>query len=236
MSVTRVLVGAIGAIGGYLFIIAIATLAKFETPWLPYVAELAGALVAGGALARQGTRHRFESLGAGLLSVVIVGIVAFASPHTYSWVAARSEQPWLVAAALLICCGAAGHAGARLAYGRGGRGSIVVFSTIVSSGFLLFGDRFITPLVVHATHNELIVLLVPLYVCSLLAGISVQSVVPLEHAGLCASGVAVVIGVVVIGMEIGGQAASGLLWLVLAVVAAFIGALAAQTVRHSSNR
>ena len=76
---TRVLVGAIG---GYLFIIAIAiaTLAKFETPWLPCAAEL----VAGGALARQESEHRFESLASGALSVVIVAVVAFASPRTYS--------------------------------------------------------------------------------------------------------------------------------------------------------
>src|SRR3569623_1911737 len=66
MSVKRVVVGAIAAIGGYLFIIAIANLAKFETAWLPYAAELAGAFVAGGALARHETRARVARGGPAL--------------------------------------------------------------------------------------------------------------------------------------------------------------------------
>jgi hypothetical protein len=236
MSVKRVLVGAIAAIGGYLFILAIAALARFETPWLPYAAELAGALVAGGALARQGSGHRFESLAAGMLSVVIVAAVAFSSPHTYGWLAARSDHPWLTALCLLIACGVAGHAGARLAYGRGGVLSIVVLSTGVCTGALFFGTRLVTPLLALEIKNETILLLVPLYICSLLAGYAVQSVVPLANAGACSSGVAVIVGVIEIGFLLAGQIAVGWLWLVLAVVAAFVGALAAQALRRSSNR
>ncbi|HEY6036029.1 MAG TPA: hypothetical protein VIV58_17255 [Kofleriaceae bacterium] len=231
MSVMRVLVGAIGAVGGYLFIIAIAKLAKFETGWLPYAAELAGAFVAGGALARQGSRRRFESLAAGLLSVVIVGVVAFASPHTYSWVAARSDQPWLVAVVLFGGCGIASELGARVAYGRGGMPSLVVLSTTVSAGFLFFGMRLVTALFAHATTSDEALALVPLYTCTFLAGLAVQAVTPIEHAGGCASGVAVNIAVVVIGLELGGQRADGALGLILSVVAAFVGALAAQRLR-----
>lgn len=231
MSVKRVVVGAIAAIGGYLFIIAIANLAKFETAWLPYAAELAGAFVAGGALARQGTRHERESLAAGLLSVVIVAAVAFASPHTYSWVAARSDHPWLVAVALLVGCGIACELGARVAYGRGGMASLIVLSTTVSAGFLFFGTRLVTALFAHAITSDKALLLLPLYTCAFLAGLAVQAVTPIAHAGGCASGVAVNVGVVVIGLALGGQRTDGTLWLILSVVAAFFGALAAQGVR-----
>ena len=64
---------------------------------------------------------------------------------------------------------------------------------------------------------------------------AVQSIVSLENAGACSSGVAVIVGVLEIGFMLASKIQLGLLWLVLAVVAAFIGALAAQTVRHSYN-
>jgi len=235
LSVKRVVVGAIGAIGAYLFLVLVAGLAKFETSWLPYAAELVGALIAGGALARQGTRHRFEALVAGTLSVLIIGTVAFASPSTFGWVAVRAAYPWPTAVALAIGCGASGQAGAWLAYGRGGLPSIVMLSTAVTSGLLLFGGRIVTSLAAHVMTVGSSTGMAILYVCALLAGYAVQSVVPLANAGACASGAAILIGLNVVATEMKGQHTGGLLWLLLAVAAAFAGAVAAQALRSKPH-
>jgi len=235
MSVMRVLVGAVAAIGGYLFIIAIANLARFEPSWLPYTAQLAGALIAGGALARQGARHRYESLAAGLLSVGIVSLVAFASPQTYSWFAARAEHPLFVAFAILIGCGIAGEVGARLAYGHGGTFSIVVFSTAVSSGFLFFGMRLLVLVLAHVMTTVTSTQIVAMYICAFIAGGATQAIVPAANAGACSSGIAILVAVVEIGAMLDNKPADGLLWLVLAVAVAFGGALVAQKLRQRSS-
>jgi hypothetical protein len=235
LSVKRVVVGAIGAIGGYLFLVRLGGLAKFEPDWLPYVAELLGALIVGGALARVGTRHRFEALAAGVLSVVIVGTVAFASPTTYGWVAARAAHPWPTAVALAIGCGAAAQLGAWFAYGRGGLLSIVVLSTGVSFAVVLFGGRIVAAFGAGIVTVDESVAIVLVLVLALLAGFTVQSVVPLANAGVCASGTAIFVAVSVIETEVHGQDNSGLLWMVLTVAAAFGGALVAQALRPKSR-
>lgn len=231
MSVKRVVVGAIGAIGAFLFLIVLTSVARFERSWLPYVAEPLGALIAAGALARQGTGHRFEALAAGVLSVVLIAAVAFASPSTFGWVAIRSAHPYPIAIALALACGVAAHAGALASYGHGRWLSIVVLSTAVGSGMLLFGSRVVTSFAAQAfavgsTASELL-----LFACAFVAGFAVQSVVPLANAGLSASGVGVLIMVRVIDEEARGHVTNGLLWLLLTVAAAFVGALAAQAFR-----
>lgn len=226
--VKRVVVGAIGAIGGYLFLVRLGGLAKFEPSWLPYAAELAGALIVGGSLARQGTRHRFEALVAGVLSVVIMGAVAFTSPSTFGWVAARATHPWIAALALAIGCGASAQIGAWLAYGRGGMPSIIVVSTAVSFAMLMFGTRIVATVAANfVTVSEPVAIVVVLFL-ALVAGFAVQSVVPLANAGACASGTAILVAWQVIETEMHGQDSSGIFWMVLTVAAAFGGALGAQ--------
>jgi hypothetical protein len=233
----RVVVGAIAALGGYLFLVRLGETAKLDEFWLPYVAELTGALIAGGALARIGTRRRFEAFATGVVSVVIVGTVAFVSPRTFGWVAARSDHPWPTAFALAIGCGIFAHLGAWLAYGRGGLASIVVFSTGVSTALLLFGARIVAVLVttVVAIKDPTAVGIVILLAMGFLAGFAVQSVVPLLNAGACASGTAILLGWQVIEAEMHGHRSDGFLWVVLTVAAAFGGAFAAQAVRPKSR-
>jgi hypothetical protein len=234
MSIKRVVVGAIGAIGAFLFLIVLISVARFERSWLPYVAEPLGALIAGGALVRQGTGHRFEALAAGVLSVAMLAAIAFTSPSTFTWVAVRSAHPWLIATILAIGCGAASHAGARAAYGRGGLLSVVVLSTAFGAGMLLFCTRIAIVFSLRAFTFDSNAVATMLCVPAFIAGYAVQSVVPLTNAGACASGVGILVLVQIVdGMSKGHMADSALFWMLVMVAAAFFGALAAQAVRST---
>ena len=235
MSIKRVLVGAIAAIGAFLFLIVLTSVASFERSWLPYVAEPLGALIAGGALARQGSGHRFEAPAAGVLSVAMLAAVAFTSPNTFGWIAIRSAHPWPIALALALGCGAAAYAGARAAYGKGGLLSIIVLSTAVGSGMLLFGSRVVISIATHAFSIGSTGADVLLYACAVIAGFAVQAVVPLVNAGACASGVAILLAIRVVDESSRGHDIGGALWtVVFTLAAAFVGALIEQRVRPAA--
>jgi len=232
MSVTRVVVGAVAAIGAFLFLVVLAGVANWEPAWLPYVAEPFGALIAAGALARQGSADRREPMIAGTLSVVMIAVIAFASPSTFGWVAVRSAHPWLVATVLAIACGVGSYAGARAAHGRGGSVSIVLLSTAVGSGMLLFFMRILGLVALRVFTLDSTALATLLCLPAFVAGFAVQSVVPLANAGLCASGVGILMLIrIADGMSRGHMVADSPFWMLVMVAAAFIGALAAQGVR-----
>ena len=197
----------------------------------PYTAQPLGAFVAGAALARQGTRHRFEGFVAAVLGIAILAAVSFASPSTFGWIAARASHPWPTVFALALACGASGQAGSSLAYGRGGGVSIGVLSTAVTSALLLLGTRVVTTLVHGMVTLDQTSMFAIVYGCAIVAGFAVQSVVPLANAGACASGAAILIAVQVIDAEMRGGHTEGLVWLLFTVAAAFVGALAAQRLR-----
>jgi hypothetical protein len=99
----------LAAIGGFFVLLQVVWLAKLEPVWLPYPAQIAGALLAGVALSTVVERrtHRGAMI-AGVLGVGILAVISYALPHAIMLTAARGAHavwllPLLVVASGLAC-------------------------------------------------------------------------------------------------------------------------------------
>jgi hypothetical protein len=230
--VVRVLVCSLAVIGGFLLTLGVAWLLGLDGDWVPYAAHAIGAALGGVAIARQGGSWLGAAIG-GALGIGLVAAVAFLSPGTFGWIAARATQPAVVAAALAAGSAVAAAAGAAIAgkAAPAGGASIVMLSTLVAAAFLLLGSRVAMRLLGLDMFSTTSTVLAA-SACSLLAAFATQWVVANQCMGLCASGTVVVLGwQVVQAIKANVVPDSQLLVLVIPVGAALVGARAAWEMR-----
>lgn len=204
MRVARVVVCAVAVLGAFLLVLRVAWLAGYEPTWLPYLAHAVGGVIAGAVIARQGPFPRTDAVLGGILGVAMLAAVAFISPRTFGWIAVRSSQPSLTAAAIAFGTGATTSLGAWLGGSapRAGALSIVMLSTCTAMCLVLFGTRVAGTLLGTEGTTWMVI---ETSLLAFVAGFATQSIVSTERLVACASGVAVLFGVQVLGSALKSQ-------------------------------
>lgn len=192
MRVGWIVTCALAVIGGFLLVLRVCWLLHVEPSWLPYVAHVIGAVLAGLAIGRQGPlRSQAEPIVGGMLGVGILAVTAFAPPHAFGWIVARTAQPWLVGAIVAVASGLAAAGGAWLAHlgrTRGDLPSIILLSTLVTTCVMMLGGR-LAVVTFGLSTTTMWVLTIGGIACGL-AAFATQAIVAEEHLGACASGFA----------------------------------------------
>jgi len=190
----RILACGLAQIGAYFLVLRLAWMIRIDDDWLPYAAQAAGALIAGAVIVRQGRGARFEPAAGAFVGVAIVALISAVSPHTFSWVATRSDAPWPIGLAIMAGSLVLAEVGARLSRQHadegGGLGAVLILGTAVNSCSIHLGGRIFQTLLDREV--GMAVIIGTICVEGVLAAFLVQWVVPRTRIVACASGTAIV--------------------------------------------
>jgi hypothetical protein len=201
-----ILACAFAVLGGFLLALTVAWIAHVEADWLPYPAHVVGAAFAGLAIGRQGTpRHRAEPVVGAVVGIGLLAAIAFTSPHTFSWIAQRSDRPWLAAPAIAAGCALATAGGVWLANPgrvRPGPGSAAGLATLVTAALLVLGGRVVFAGLHVPTTMEWAVLVAS--GAAAIGAFATQWIVPEPRPVACTGGVVAVIALQIVSMVVKG--------------------------------
>lgn len=178
---------ALAVIGAFFLVLQIAWAFELEPTWLPYPAQLIGAVLAGFALASSSpTKSLREPLIGGVLSVVTLATITIVLPKAFLLTAAQSTQKWVVLPALAATCAVACASGAWLASRAGSsRGAVAVTVAMIAACTIQLGGRVVFALGVAPDQD---LLLVFAFAFAFLAGAITQKLVDIESFGWAAAG------------------------------------------------
>lgn len=110
-------VGALAVVGGFWLTTRVFQLLYLHGGWIPFAGHFIGALLAGATMvAHAALRPWREPVAAGVVAVGILAILFLVLPQPwFSWVAARSTYPWLMALAIAGVTAAGALCGAVIA-------------------------------------------------------------------------------------------------------------------------
>jgi hypothetical protein len=109
----------LSVLGAFLLVVKLYAFLPVEVEWLPYVAHVLGALLAGAALVgATPSRSWRDGAAGGALAIILLGLVSFGVPRAFLWIPARTSTPWLVVGAILVASSGFSGLGARLALAR----------------------------------------------------------------------------------------------------------------------
>jgi len=131
----------LAAIGGFFLVLQAMWLAKIEPSWLPYPAQVAGALLAGIALASVVERrvHRAAMI-AGVLGVGVLVVITYAMPNAFRLTAARGSNAAWILPLLVVGCGLACVAGSHVTGLARGFGAAMA-AALVGACIIQLGGR-----------------------------------------------------------------------------------------------
>lgn len=116
-SASWVAVGALAVVGGFWLTTRSLQIAQVEGAWLPFAGHFIGALLAGALMvAHAALRPWREPVAAAVVAVGVLAVMFLVLPQPwFSWVAARSPYPWLMAFGLAGVCAAGALCGGMIA-------------------------------------------------------------------------------------------------------------------------
>ena len=184
-----IVVCALAVIGAFFLVLQIAWTMELEPAWLPYPAQLIGAVLAGFAVTSSSpTKSLREPLIGGALAVAVLAAITFVLPGAFIMTAARSSQAVLVLPALAAGCALACAGGAWLA-ARVGASHVAIAVTVamVAACTIQLGGRVAYALGVAPDQDLLLVLA---FAFAFLAGAATQKIVEIEAFGWAGAGAA----------------------------------------------
>lgn len=224
-------------IGAYFMVLRIAWLLKLDGDAVSYGAHVVGALIAGAAFARSPARRagpRYEAFAAGVAGMVLLAVIAFASPRTYGWIAVRASPSWLYALAIILVTGALTQLGAGLARGPAHKAALVVVATAVTACTVFLGSQIATTLgLVSSRSNSQVV--IAMAVLALIGGFATQLVAPAAYQIASGSGALVLVAWQLFETLVKNHSRvdGSIVLLALPILTGFIGARLAAQLRSS---
>jgi hypothetical protein len=105
---------ALAVIGAFFLTLQTAWMMKVQPEWLPYLAQLIGALLAGLVVSRAASASSRAAFVAGAVAVGVLVLISYALPRAFTLTATRSANAAIVVPLLVIASGVACALGARV--------------------------------------------------------------------------------------------------------------------------
>jgi hypothetical protein len=148
VSLRWLLAGACTVAGAYWIGLRVLQVAGLDSGIVPYLGPVVGGLAGGAVMtAHVVLRPRREPLVAGVLAIAMFAVVFMALPHArFTWIASRSDHPWLVLTLLAALAGATSAGGAaitnRFAQAPAcGAGPVLLLGMLLSTGLLVLAGQ-----------------------------------------------------------------------------------------------
>ena len=105
---------ALAVIGAFFVVLQSAWMLKLEPEWLPYPAQVLGAMLAGLVLSRAASGSTRAAFVAGVAAVALLALISYALPRAFTLTAARGANAPIAVSLLAIASGIACALGARV--------------------------------------------------------------------------------------------------------------------------
>lgn len=148
MQYRWIAVGALAVVGGFWLTTRSLQILQVQGAWLPFAGHFVGALLAGAMMvAHAALRPWREPVAAGAAAVGVLAVMFLVLPQQwFSWVAARSTYPWLMALAMAGVSAAGAMCGAmiarRVASTTPHTAKLVLLSALTITGCMVIAIHF----------------------------------------------------------------------------------------------